>query len=214
MSFGPSSITKIIFEQRLNGFAPFRTVHTVLKCEDVSLRAKKPLQSPAITSHLCILMVVVAGMVRLFFCPPMATTTFEKVPGLAVMQPGAPIPLFSRLPAEWGVEIARLPGVHIVHPEIWTRANVIEGKSSMNPPRFLFGSDLEQSPKLRYSVYREGITEGRALSEADRGTMNAVISRPIADQYKKKSTACGTCWSTNKQDHRHLYEHRLMAADV
>jgi putative ABC transport system permease protein len=139
---------------------------------------------------LCGLTVAIAGMVGLFSVADgieaTVSATFEKVPGLAVMQPGAPIPLFSRLPAAWGAEIGRLHGVHIVHPEVWTRANVIEGKSSMNPPRFLFGSDLEQSPKLRYSVYREGLKEGRVLTEADRGTMNAVISRPIADQYKKK----------------------------
>src|SRR5260221_2881641 len=139
---------------------------------------------------LCGLTVAIAGMVGLFSVAEgieaTVSATFEKVPGLAVMQPGAPIPLFSRLPAAWGDEIARLHGVHIVHPEIWARANVIDGKSSMNPPRFLFGSDLEQSPKLRYSVYREGLKEGRVLTEADRGTLNAVVSRPIADQYRKK----------------------------
>src|SRR5262249_11547066 len=96
------------------------------------------------------------------------------------------IPLFSRLPAEWGAEIARLRGVHIVHPEVWARANHIEGKPSLNPPRFLFGSDLEQASKLRYSVYREGLKAGRGLTEADRGTNRAMISRPIADQYRKK----------------------------
>jgi hypothetical protein len=76
------------------------------------------------------------------------------VPGLAVMQPGAPIPLFSRLPAAWGAEIAELRGVHVVHPEVWTRAHMIEGKASISPPRFLFGSDLEQAHKLNFSVYR------------------------------------------------------------
>ena len=139
---------------------------------------------------LCGLTVAIAGMVGLFSVAEgieaTVSATFEKVPGLAVMQPGAPIPLFSRLPAEWGAEIARLPGVHIVHPEVWARANFIEGHSALNPPRFLFGSELEQGQKLRYSVYREGLKEGRMLTEADRGTNHALISRPIADQYKKK----------------------------
>ncbi len=101
------------------------------------------------------------------------------------MQPGAPIPLFSRLPTGWAAEIARLDGVHVVHSEIWTRANIIEGKPCFNPPRFLFGSDLEQAENLHYSVYREGKTAGRILTAADRGTLHAVISQAIADQFKK-----------------------------
>jgi putative ABC transport system permease protein len=63
---------------------------------------------------------------------------------------------------------------------------MIEGKASISPPRFLFGSDLEQAHKLRFSVYREGLKEGRVLTDADRGTLNAVVSRAIADQFKKK----------------------------
>ena len=139
---------------------------------------------------LCGLTVAIAGMVGLFSVAggieASVTATFAKVPGLAVMQPGAPIPLFSRIPTTWGDEIARLPGVHVVHPEIWARANIIEGKPCFNPPRFLFGSDLEQAGRLRYSVYREGMKAGRSLDDADRGTLHAVISRPIADQFHKK----------------------------
>src|SRR5579872_979342 len=109
---------------------------------------------------LCGLTVAIAGMVGLFSVAEgieaSVSATFGKVPGLTVMQPGAPIPLFSRLPAAWGDEIGRLPGVHVVHPEVWTRANLIEGKPTFNPPRFLFGSDLDRAARLRYSVYREG----------------------------------------------------------
>src|SRR5260370_94147 len=139
---------------------------------------------------LCGLTVAIAGMVGLFSVADgieaSVSATFGKVPGLAVMQPGAPIPLFSRIPAAWGAEINGLEGVHVVHPEVWTRANMIEGKPSISPPRFLFGSDLEQAHKLRFSVYREGLKEGRILSAADRGTLNAVVSQAIADQFKKK----------------------------
>jgi putative ABC transport system permease protein len=139
---------------------------------------------------LCGLTVAIAGMVGLFSVADgieaSVSATFGKVPGLAVMQPGAPIPLFSRIPSAWGAEISGLPGVHVVHPEVWTRAHMIEGKPSISPPRFLFGSDLEQAHKLRFSVYREGLQEGRILTEADRGTLNAVVSRAIADQFKKK----------------------------
>jgi len=139
---------------------------------------------------LCGLTVAIAGMVGLFSVAEgieaSVAATFGKVPGLAVMQPGAPIPLFSRLPASWSAEMAALEGVHVVHPEIWARANIIEGKPNFNPPRFLFGSELEQGARLTYSVYREGLTEGRILSPDDRGTLHAVVSRPIADQFKKK----------------------------
>ena len=138
---------------------------------------------------LCGLTVAIAGMVGLFSVAEgieaSVSTTFEKVSGLTVMQPGAPIPLFSRLPATWGAEIGALSGVHVVHPEVWTRANLIEGKPSFNPPRFLFGSDLERASQLRYSVYREGLTDGRALTPDDRGTRNTIISRAIADQFHK-----------------------------
>src|SRR5205809_4548217 len=117
---------------------------------------------------LCGLTVAIAGMVGLFSVAEgieaSVAATFGKVPGLAVMQPGAPIPLFSRLPAAWSAEMAALEGVHVVHPEIWSRANIIEGKPNFNPPRFLFGSDLEQGAKLNYSVYREGLKEGRTLT--------------------------------------------------
>lgn len=139
---------------------------------------------------LCGLTVAIAGMVGLFSVAEgieaTVTSTFSKVPGLAVLQPGAPIPLFSHLPSAWGDEIARLDGVRVVHPEIWARANLIEGKPRFNPPRFLFGSDLEQASRLAYSVYRAGIVEGRFLTGADRGTRHTIISRPIAEQLKKK----------------------------
>src|SRR5262249_55276154 len=139
---------------------------------------------------LCGLTVAIAGMVGLFSVAEGIETsvaaTFEKVPGLAVMQPGAPIPLFSRIPAAWGAAIAALPGVHVVHSEVWSRANLIEGKPSFNPPRFLFGSDLAQAERLRYSVYREGLKQGRILTPKDRGTTNTVISQAIADQFHKE----------------------------
>src|SRR5579863_3461480 len=139
---------------------------------------------------LCGLTVAIAGMVGLFSVAEgieaSVASTFGKVPGLAVMQPGAPIPLFSKIPSAWGNEIERLKGVHVVHPEVWTRAHIIDGKPSISPPRFLFGSDLTQSAKLRYSVYREGLKSGRPLSAADRGTQRALVSRAIADQFLKE----------------------------
>lgn len=147
----------------------------------------RPLRS---SLALCGLTVAIMGMVGLFSVAEgiqaMVSDTFEQIPGLLLMQPGAPIPLFSRIPAEWGDEVRRLPGVHVVHPEIWTRAQLIEGKATISPPRFLFGSDLVMAAQLRHSVYRQSIVAGRFLTPADRGTDHCLISRQIADEFKKQ----------------------------
>ena len=61
------------------------------------------------------LTVAIMGMIGLFSVAKgldeMVSDTFGRIKGLVAMQPGAPIPLFSRLPAAWGAEIARVPGV-------------------------------------------------------------------------------------------------------
>ncbi len=138
---------------------------------------------------LCGLTVAILGMVGLFSVAEgidaMVDSTFGRIPGLIVMQPGAPIPLFSRLPASWGDEIRRVPGVAVVSPEVWSRAHVVEGKPTISPPRFLFGVDIAQVLKLRRGVYREAVQQGRFLEAGDQGTTNAVISRAIADEFKK-----------------------------
>jgi putative ABC transport system permease protein len=135
------------------------------------------------------LTVAIMGMIGLFSVAggldQMVSDTFGRIKGLVAMQPGSPIPLFSRLPAAWGAEIARIPGVQIVSPEIWTRANVIDGKTIISPPRFLFGADIPTRLELSQGVYRNDIVAGRFLTENDRGTLNAVISRPIAEEFHK-----------------------------
>src|SRR5580704_10006052 len=89
------------------------------------------------------LTVAIAGMVGLF---SIATgiddtvgKTFSRIPGLVVMQPGAPIPLFSKLPLDWVAEMAQVPGVRTARREIWARAQLVEGRPTFSPPRFLFG---------------------------------------------------------------------------
>ena len=62
--------------------------------------------------------------------------TFEKVPGLLVQQQGAPIPLFSSLPAAWKDEIAAIPGVAVVNSEVMVRVNLIEQNGSSRRPGF------------------------------------------------------------------------------
>jgi putative ABC transport system permease protein len=100
------------------------------------------------------------------------------------MQPGAPIPLFSRLPAAWGDELRALPGVRRVNPEVWARAHLINGKATISPPRFLFGTTIPETVQLQSQVYRDNIVEGRFLTASDEGQRNVVISRQIAEEFK------------------------------
>src|SRR5580698_10431869 len=135
------------------------------------------------------LTVAIMGMIGLFSVAgglnEMVADTFGRIKGLVAMQPGSPIPLFSRLPAGWGAEIASVPGVGIVSPEIWSRANVIEGKTIVSPPRFLFGTDLPTRLALKHGIYSEDMVAGRFLTIDDRGKLNAVVSRPIAEEFHK-----------------------------
>ena len=136
------------------------------------------------------LTVAIAGMVGLFSVARGLEQTFDRsfksIPGLIVMQAGAPIPLFSRLPKDWKADLERVPGVHVVAPEVWMRANIIEDKPVMAPPRFLFGVDVPSRLKLRKGVYTESIMEWRFLSRDDAGQQKVVISRQIAEEHRKK----------------------------
>lgn len=147
----------------------------------------RPLRSSLATLGLA---VAVAGMVGLFSVAAgldrMVDDAFGRIPGLVVVQRGAPIPLFSRLPAEWEQEIATIAGVRTVNPEVWARINEIEGKRIAAPPRFFFGTDVVTRQRLRRSVYRDALIAGRFLTAADRGTNRCVISRSIAEEFGKK----------------------------
>lgn len=135
------------------------------------------------------LTVAIVGMVSIFSVASgldrMVAQTFGRLTGLVALQPGAPIPLLSKLPSDWAMEIGRLPGVHVVQREIWTRAHLIDGKPTISPPRFLFGMELEETLRMRHSIYREDLVRGRFLTLEDRGTKNVVVSLPIAEQYRK-----------------------------
>lgn len=135
------------------------------------------------------LTVAIAGMVGLFSVAQgldsLVASTFQRIPGLIAMQPGAPIPLFSRLPAEWRDDLAEVPEVAAVNSEVWQRANVIDGQTIISPPRFLYGTDVAVTARLRHSVYRSNLTAGRFLMPRDRGTPHAVISRRIAEEFHK-----------------------------
>ncbi len=136
------------------------------------------------------LSVAIAGMVGLFAISGgidhLVTRTFEKIPGLLVQQQGAPIPLFSTLPAAWEDEIAAIPGVAVVNPEVMVRVNLIEQKRIISPPRFLVGHDIPSRLRLKHGIFNEHIVEGRYLTLEDRGTLHCVISRQIAEAHDRK----------------------------
>ena len=136
------------------------------------------------------LTVAIVGMVGLFSVAAgiddTVSRTFGRIPGLAAMQPGAPIPLFSRLPATWADEIAHVKGVRVARPEIWARAQLIEGKPTFTPPRLLFGIEIEKTLALSKAVYRDDIIAGRFLTKEDRGTFHCVVSQQIAESYHKQ----------------------------
>ena len=147
------------------------------------------------------LTVAIAGMVGLFSIVEgldrVTKDSFARIPGILVMQTGSPLPLFSRLPAEWEEDLKQVEGVKIVCPELWVRVNVLEGKMILSPPRFLFGVDIERWNALRRALYRDDLVEGRFLNADDIGTRNVVVSRSIQEEMKLE---LGEEFSINGQD--------------
>lgn len=136
------------------------------------------------------LAVAIAGMVGLFSVREgiqnLVSTTFENIKGSIVLSRGAPVPLFSVLPLAWGQEIDALPEVAVCTSESYARANVINGKTIISPPRLIVGVDIPSRSRLDYDVCRENVVAGRYLQPGDIGTLNAVVSKPIVDQFNLK----------------------------
>ena len=164
------------------------------------------------------LTVAIMGMVGLFSVAhgldKQLSRTFGQIPGLAAMQPGAPIPLFSKLPAAWGGEIEEIEGVSVVMSEVWQRINVINQKQILNPPRFWFGFDIPHSLELEKRIYGgENIKQGRGLGLKDLGTRNCLISRQIADEFQVE---VGDPLTINHYEHRvvGIYETGSLILDL
>lgn len=136
------------------------------------------------------LMVAIMGMVGLFSVAEGLDATFrrtfDRIPGLIIIQPGAPIPLFSRLSAAWADELRQIEGVRTVSPEVWGRAHVVDNKAAISPPRLLFGTTVAECTKLKKLVYRDTIIEGRFLNTTDAGKGHCVVSKQIAEEYNKR----------------------------
>ena len=136
------------------------------------------------------LTVAIAGMVGLFGVKggleAAAEDAFGKVDGLTAIQPGAPVPLLSRLPAHWEEKIDAVPGVETTVVDVWNRANMVEGETVVSPPRFLLGTSIEARARLRNGVYREALTDGRFLNASDIGTTHVYAARPILEEHDKR----------------------------
>ncbi|NNJ24012.1 ABC transporter permease [Alienimonas chondri] len=136
------------------------------------------------------LTVAIAGMVGLFAVKggleSAAEDAFGKVTGLTAIQPGAPVPLLSRLPADWEAKIDAVEGVETTVTDVWNRANVIEGKTVVSPPRFLLGTSILERARLRNGVYREALKQGRFLDETDLGTTNVYAAVSILEEHEKQ----------------------------
>lgn len=135
------------------------------------------------------LTVAIAGMVGLFSIAggidQLVSSTFEMIPGLLVQQRGAPVPLFSTLPSGWETELEEIEGVTVVNPQVLVRANVIDGKTIISPPRFILGMDIPSRLRLEHGVYNQFLESGRFLEPGDAGTMNCVVARQIAEEFGK-----------------------------
>ena len=132
------------------------------------------------------LAIAIAGMVGLFSISQgldkLVGGALEQFPGLAVLQRGSPMPLFSVLPADWAGEMAEVDDVSLVVPEIWTRANEINGRRLLERPRLLLGSDVERRLQLRIEPLRDGLVEGRYLSPSDSAA--CYIAEGIAEEFE------------------------------
>ena len=135
------------------------------------------------------LTIAIAGMVGLFAIASgiddMLEESLGEVPGVVVLQPGAPIPLFSTLPAVWAEEMQQIEGVHVVTTEAWARVNMLDGKNVFSPPRLLMGIDIPTRLQLDHGVYPDKVEAGRFLNVSDIGHPNIVVSRQIADDLRK-----------------------------
>ena len=146
----------------------------------------RPLRTSLSTLGLA---VAIAGMVGLFSIAggldAVVNRTFNQIPGMLVQEKGAPLPLFSSLPAQWSERLRELPGVRAVEAQAFCRVNQLDGKVVLNPPRLAVGIDIPGHLKLNQSVYRNQLVEGRFLELEDQGTTHCLISQDIADGIEK-----------------------------
>ncbi|MFO1093039.1 MAG: hypothetical protein U0992_06970 [Planctomycetaceae bacterium] len=115
----------------------------------------------------------------------LVSSTFEMIPGLLVQQRGASRCLCSRRCRPRQQELEQMPG-SCSQPGILVRANVINGKTIISPPRFLLGLDIPSRLRLKEGVFARCLHSGRFLAPDDAGTMNCVVTQPIAEEFQSR----------------------------
>lgn len=137
------------------------------------------------------LAVAIGGMIGLFSIAGgidrMVAQTFDQIPGLVVQQQGAPLPLFSSLPAAWQTELEAIPGVGVVDPEVVCRVNQLDGRAVINPPRLAVGMSVSARERLKRSVYRDNLLEGRYFRADDDQQFRCLLSREVAESIGKQA---------------------------
>ena len=132
--------------------------------------------------------------------------TLGSMQGLLVLSENAPTPVFSDLPADMAEKLRAIPGVSVAAPEIWRIAPPIDGKGGMlsamlgslpgrqrggsplTNMRTIEGQDIAEHLKLKNPVFARALLPasrggGRALTLADIGKPNAMISTKIARDF-------------------------------
>ena len=76
-------------------------------------------------------------------------------------------------------------------PEVWARAQLVEGRPTFSPPRLLFGVDIPKTLALKKAVYRDDLIDLGPILERRRsvGTFDCIISQQIAEAFHKQEWA-------------------------
>ncbi len=83
----------------------------------------------------------------------MVTDTFDRIHGMIVMQKGARFRCSHACRRGQAGDQKSCPGERGQCGD-WVRANVINGKEIVSPPRFFFGADIRVHEKMIHSLYK------------------------------------------------------------
>jgi putative ABC transport system permease protein len=126
--------------------------------------------------------------------------TLSRIEGLLILRENTPSPVFSHIPVSLVKDLARIPGIRAIAPEVWGVAPAIEGRgmllsalarnknlySTILDQPVIAGQDIVAHQDLRSAVFPRALREngeGRFLQPQDRGQPRIVISRKIARQH-------------------------------
>lgn len=134
--------------------------------------------------------------------------TLSQIQGVMVLRENVPSPVFSDLPSSLADKIRKIPGVHIVAPEVWKIAPTIEDVSlitrtisalgmskkqkqlSLLDTIVIQGQDIPTHLRLKSPVYSRKMLApeqggGRYLTIADQGKPHIIISKKIAGDFRR-----------------------------